>query len=91
MDTTYNGWTNRETWAIGLHLMDSVVEWIMEDIEEWAKDDTEAAGQVFRELVDEMIEEADLADGFSLLLDLIDISTVNWEELGQHALDTAFN
>lgn len=62
----------------------------MEDIEIWSKDDTKDAGQVFCDLVSEMIEESDLRDGFSLLLDLIDTSAVNWQELGQSALETAF-
>ena len=90
-DTTYNGWTNRETWAIGLHLMDIMTDHIIDDIDEWAATDTMEAGQMFKDYVDEMIDEADLADQYSLLLDLLDISQVNWEELGQHALDAAFN
>ena len=89
-DTTYNGWTNRETWAIGLHLMDTITEQIIDDIEDWAITDTEEAGQRFKDYVDEMIDEADLADQYSLLLDLLDLSQVNWEELGQHALEAAF-
>ena len=90
-DTTYNGWTNRETWAIGLHLMDLLTDQIIDDIDDWAATDTMEAGQMFKDYVDDMIEEADLADQYSLLLDLLDISQVNWKELGQHALDAAFN
>jgi hypothetical protein len=90
-DTTYNGWTNRETWAIGLHLMDDVTSWIQNDIGEWKKDESKDAGQLFRDLVDDMIEQSDLAEDYSLLLDLIDLSAVNWDELGQHALDAVFD
>ena len=89
-DTTYNGWTNRETWAIGLYLMDLLTNHIIEDIDEWAVTDTMEAGQMFKDYVDEMIDEANLADHFSLLLDLLDLSQVDWEELGQHALEAAF-
>ena len=89
-NTTYNGWTNRETWAIGLHLMDTVTDQIIDDIEDWAATDTVEAGQRFKDLVDDMIEEAELGYQFTLLLDLLDLSQVNWEELGQHALDAAF-
>ena len=90
-NTTYNGWTNRETWAIGLHLMDVVTDQIIDDIDDWAATDTMEAGQMFKDYVDEMIDEADLADQYALLLDLLDLSQVDWEELGQHALNAAFN
>ena len=86
-DTTYNGWTNRETWAIGLYLMDTVTDQIIDDLDSWAATDTKEAGQLFESFVDDMIEDADLND---LLLDLLDLSQVNWQELGQHALDAAF-
>ena len=89
-DTTYNGWTNRETWAIGLDLMDPMTEQIIDNIDNWAVTDTMEAGQQFKDYVDDMIEEADLSYQYTLLLDLIDVSQVNWEELGQHALNAAF-
>ena len=91
-DNTYNGWTNRETWAIALHLMDTVVDHqIIDDIDNWAITDSEAVGEIFKDYVDDMIEESNLSYQYSLLLDLLDLSQVNWEELGQHALDAAFN
>ena len=85
--TTYNGWTNRETWAIGLYLMDMITDQIIDDLDSWAATDTKEAAQLFEEYVEDMIEAADMND---LLLDLLDISQVNWEELGEHALDAAF-
>ena len=86
-NTTYNGWTNRETWAIGLHLMDVVTDQIIDEIDDWAATDTAKACLLFHDYVDDMIEDADMND---LLLDLIDLSQVNWQELGEHALDAAF-
>jgi len=87
-DTTYNGWRNHATWAIGLHLMDHVVETIAEDIEAWAANDDDNAAQLFRDLVDEQIELADLPN-FGLLMDLLNTSDVDWLSLGRHALDAA--
>ena len=91
-DNTYNGWRNRATWAIGLHLMDHVVSCILDDVDEWSGDPGEnnlmAAAQMFRELVDDQVELADLPMG-GLLMDLIDTSDVDWYALGRHALETA--
>jgi hypothetical protein len=88
-DTTYNGWRNHATWAIGLHLMDTVTGWIIDDPESWGKaNDLEAAAELFRDLVDEQVEMAGL-DSFSLLMDLLDRSDIDWRALGQHALDAA--
>lgn len=87
-DTTYNGWRNHATWAIGLHLMDTVVEWIAEDIDNWADGDTWQAGGLFQELMDEQIELANLP-AFGLLMDLLDTSDVDWHALGSHALEAA--
>lgn len=89
-DTTYNGWTNRETWAIGLHLMDSVVEWINDDKDAWSKDDTKDAATIFQDLVAEQMEDAGLPT-YPLLWDLLDLSSVNWQELGRSALDSVFD
>lgn len=89
-DTTYNGWANRETWAIGLHLMDTVVDLINDDIDAWSKDDTKDAAVLFQDLVAEQIDGAELSTS-PLLLDLLDLSSVNWQELGQSAIDSVFN
>ena len=91
--TGYNGWRNRATWAIGLHLMDYVVETIIEDRDEWITNPSNndiAAAQLFKELVDEQIELADIPPA-GLLMDLLDTSDIDWHALGQHALDAALS
>jgi hypothetical protein len=89
MNTTYNGWRNHATWVIGLHLMDTVTAMIIDDPESWGNaNDLEAAAGLFRDLVDEQVEMAGL-DSFSLLMDLLDTSDVNWHSLGRHALEAA--
>ena len=89
----YNGWRNHATWAIGLHLMDYVVETIIEDRDEWITNPSNngiAAAQLFKELVDEQVELADIPPG-GLLMDLLDTSDIDWRALGQHALDAALS
>ena len=87
-DNTYNGWANRETWVIGLHFMDSVVDWINDDKDAWSQDDIKDAATVFQDTV---AEEIDACDITPFVLDLIDLSSVNWQELGQSALDSVFS
>ena len=79
---------NRATWAIGLHLMDTVVAWINDDLGAWTTTDGAdigAAAQLFQDLVDEQIELADMPSA-GLLMDLLDTSDVDWCALGRAAL-----
>jgi hypothetical protein len=88
MNNTCNGWRNHATWAIGLHLMDTVVQWIDDDLGAWTTTDGAdigAAAQLFQDLVDEQIELADMPSA-GLLMDLLDTSDVDWCALGRAAL-----
>ena len=88
-DTTYNGWRNLATWAIGLHLMDTVTAWIIEDLDTWGNDDDlgRAAG-LFQDLLEEQLEASGLMT-YPLLNDLLDTSDIDWHSLGCHALEAA--
>jgi hypothetical protein len=89
--TGYNGWRNHATWAIGLHLMDTVTTWIAEDSSEWDKDsDIEQAAGLFQDLLAEQLELSELMS-YPLLNDLLDTSDIDWWALGQHALDAALS
>jgi hypothetical protein len=87
-DTTYNGWRNYATWAVGLHLMDTVTAWIADDIDSWAATDTGQAGGLFQDLLEEQLELSGLM-AYPLLNNLLDTSDIDWHALGSHALDAA--
>ena len=52
------------------------------------KEETGAAANLFRELVEEMLEQADNLN--PLLTDLLDIESIDWDELGENALESVF-
>jgi hypothetical protein len=88
-DTTYNGWRNHATWAIGLHLMDTVTAWIIEDLDTWGNDDDlERAAGLFQDLLEEQLDASGLMT-YPLLNDLLDTSDIDWHSLGCHALEAA--
>jgi hypothetical protein len=73
--TTYNGWTNRETWVINLHFG--------EYFQEVANDGQQLLADYMEGTLWEMLAEANIPPVF---LDLIDLGVVNWHELA-----TAYN
>jgi hypothetical protein len=88
-DTTYNGWRNHATWAIGLHLMDTVTAWIIEDLDAWSDDaNVDQAAAIFQDLLEEQLEASGLMT-YPLLNDLLDTSDIDWHSLGCHALEAA--
>jgi len=88
-DTTYNGWRNHATWAIGLHLMDTVTAWIIDDLETWSDNaDVDQAAALFQDLLEEQLEASGVMT-YPLLNDLLDTSDIDWLSLGRHALEAA--
>ena len=88
-DTTYNGWRNHATWAIGLHLMDTVTAWIIDDLDAWGgNDDVQQAAALFQDLLEEQLEASGVMT-YPLLNDLLDTSDIDWHSLGCHALEGA--
>lgn len=77
----YNGWSNKETWCVGL--------WLMDHFRDIAKENTwekESLSEHLEELTWETLEVK--KDG-SLLLDMVItyMHAVNWEELAAAALE----
>ena len=93
-DTTYNGWTNRETWAVNLYIEnDPTWAWQRDErMRELSEDSTqaeiaEAAESVTHLLLEEYAQEATGASVLSLMEDIGSLYRVNWLELGQSWLD----
>jgi hypothetical protein len=92
---TYNGWTNRETWAVVLWIdneqgwQDSVHDAIRESLHLSLEVDASFAGEVVRENVEDtldMLAENDL-DTFRNVRDNFgSLWRVDWREVGQHFL-----
>jgi hypothetical protein len=93
-DTTYNGWTNRETWAVNLYIEnDPTWAWQRDErMRELSEDSTqaeiaEAAESVTHLLLEEYAQEAISISVLKLMLDIGSLYRVNWLELGQMWLD----
>ena len=91
-DETYNGYTNRETWAVALHIDNdqSWLESVHDDLQDAksAREETAGALHAYQAglVVQENVEQAvfgDHADG-SLQTDLVQhtLARVDWTELG---------
>lgn len=84
-DTTYNGWTNRETWLVNLWLdNDGVFE---EYGREWCRDNNSEydLGQAVRGFVEDATPEVS-----GLYADIISgaLSAVNWYEIAEHVRES---
>lgn len=94
-DERYNGWTNRETWAVSLYLGND--QGWQEDCltlaREVAHEDNPAylAGELVREYVDELaysVSEGDASrDTRMAILDMGSLWRVDWREVGASFLE----
>jgi len=79
-DTTYNGWTNKQTWNINL----TYGEVFTSMCEEQQFDDVDHLAEAFESMVDEL-EFQDLRDG-SLAHQAVGeyLNLVDWTEIAEH-------
>lgn len=100
-ENTYNGWTNFETWKIGLEILDGWNLWDAMDLEAIAEamnGDEEARLSLFvttRDMLDEYVEEMVFGSQFipdgpakTFARDFIDAA--NFGELARSKIDAAF-
>jgi hypothetical protein len=102
-DDTYNGWTNRETWALNLWLSNNqgLYEMTRERVADWLeryKPDAETpvyaarrAGEAVKEFWDEITDpDEGLMTAGNILSMVRDVGSeyrVDWDEIGRHWLE----
>lgn len=82
--TTYNGWTNYETWRVNLEMFDG-----MELGDFWADTEIEAyeLGEMLRDYAEQFLNEQ--ASGLALDYALAFLGEVDWSEIAEHLLEDA--
>jgi hypothetical protein len=87
--SSYNGWTNYETWRVNLEMFDGVTA---SDLGVTLDEDVEVGDQL-RDLADLLQQEAAViiesqtADGLARSLALDFLHRVNWVEIAEHIVD----
>lgn len=86
IDTTYNGWKNKETWLVNVWYMDHMPEFF-DDMDQYEVDPLE-----LKDAITYFAEESEALSSLEagLLLDFISTcwGEVNWHELADHLNET---
>lgn len=84
-NSTYNGWTNYETWRVGLEIFDNMT---VEDFGDFSEDDPRYVAADLGDCMRSMAEEIVLSDAHGLARDYAAafLSAVNWRELAASKL-----
>lgn len=83
-DEKYNGWTNRETWLVGLWGYIDVLRDMAGDY-----DVSEIDGDWCRERFDEMVQSDSVFEDTGILSDMLGgaLARINWYEISKHVSD----
>ncbi len=87
--STYNGWTNYETWRVNLELFDC---WSLGDVWGYEDQDPKTAdpyelGQILREYAEERINEGASHESLAHSYAMAFLSDVNWYEIAEHMIE----
>lgn len=87
MSTTYNGWTNYETWRVNLELVEGLTyaDLGFSDRDAVDHDIVERVGHAVEMFCCDYVEE--YSSGFALSLAHDFLARVDWEEIAQHIVD----
>ena len=94
-DETYNGWTNRETWAANLHITND--QGLYESAREYVQDSLDAAGAdkgshtaayALEEWFEGITEDFPDGEGIQMMVrDIGSVWRVNWREVAEGLLE----
>ena len=94
IDETYNGWVNRETWAVALHLdNDQSIQSLMSDFAASCGDETQVLADAIKDFVedafDSVVEGADDVSEWAKLAirDVGSMWRVEWRDVAEHVMD----
>lgn len=95
-DTTYNGWTNYETWVVNLWLTNDSgsVDYLNERARECLDKfdgDTDDAAYELASIIEEMHDES-MPETTGVYADLLGhaLRMVDWREIAQHVIDDQY-
>lgn len=80
----YNGFKNRQTWIVSLYFAEDFHDYV-QGIDEETKRYPGLVAEVLEDYLTEYIME--LVDNNNFIMDLIDLGSIDWLELAEHALE----
>ena len=94
MTTTYNGWTNRETWVFNLHMGDAILDNLLDLAEDGYFDDADTTDDIqgyieaySENWLEECCEYCITGSAASMIMDLLDLSLIDHHEISTHFFD----